>query len=59
MIPSTAVASITGQMKGKVSPVSKALSYTVRYAPVPTGGGTPVKWRTDPDQVEGRDPSAI
>jgi hypothetical protein len=31
-------------MKIKVSPVGKALSYTVRYAPVPNGGGTPVTW---------------
>jgi hypothetical protein len=43
-IASAAPAAITGQMKIKVSPVNKALSYTVRYAPVPSGGGTPVTW---------------
>jgi hypothetical protein len=39
-----APAAITGHMKIKVSPVNKALSYTVHYAPVPSGGGTPATW---------------
>jgi len=43
-ITSAAPASITGHMKVKVSPVDKAVSYTVRFAPVPPGAGTPATW---------------
>ncbi len=35
---------VTGQMKIRISPVPKALSYDVRYGAVPSGGGTPATW---------------
>ena len=35
---------VSGQMKIRISPVPKALSYDVRYGAAPSGGGTPATW---------------
>jgi hypothetical protein len=35
---------VTGEIKVKVGAVPKALNYTLHYAPVPPGGGTPTNW---------------
>ena len=48
-LPAPAIASVvqgpnTGQLKFKVAPVPQALSYQIRFAPLPAGGATPASW---------------
>ena len=48
-LPVPAIASVvqgpnSGQLKVKIAPVAKALSYDVRFAPLPAGGATPASW---------------
>jgi hypothetical protein len=48
-LPTPAIASVTqgpmtGQLRVKIRAVAKAVSYELRYAPVPSGGGTPATW---------------
>src|SRR6516162_46539 len=35
---------VTGQLKVKFRSVQKALTYVLRHAPVPNGGGMPASW---------------
>jgi hypothetical protein len=51
-LPQPVIASVvqgpnSGQLKIAIGPVPKALSYVLRRAPAPAGGGTPASWTED------------
>jgi len=43
-VDSVVQGAVTGQMKVKIQGVPKAVHYNLRYAAVPSGGGTPASW---------------
>ncbi len=64
-IVSVVQGAVTGQLKIQIGSVAKALSYHLRYAAVPSGGGAPAQWTeqiitsTKPTLIEGLTPGTI